>query len=661
MVTWSCPRCGQQNNAERELCPHCGAGPAPWPDPLKRCPDCGHEFEEAAREGKVHCPKCSREFEDYEEWVRRCRAAAFAATRPAPPPPVEPPPRPPHLRQIAGSLLAMAAFTIASGILVGRWEVLIPSIGLALLQIVAGLAVYQEWRHADGIVRFAAGLSALLPIFVLPAVYFVALFAFFSRPGVVLFFGGRVDPLQDRLRHPMIAWLVVSIGVVAALVAAIVSVALETAARWNDPLPPMLELGSALSAFFVANRAWAPLGILSGICVLALWGKVNRHGFLAVVVLAIVGVVAVGAPPVAAAWLYGRSARVAETYRNERDLQRLLWGAREQEPDAKIRIAALRGLAAVGRNARVVVPSLLRAVKDPDRRIRLSAAAALAQFDPAVEETLPILIAALEDDRSNEDEKDEAARGLGSLGPRARPALPLLHERMKHGDAATLALVEIGPASIPGLSAALEHPAAAVRRRAAHALRLQGPSARSAVPLLLERVKDQDSGVRVEAIAALGEIHRDKAIPVLRDLLRGEKAAAKAAADALCALGQRDGLVELPEGSSSMNALRTPALWDHLSRSVLDRDLEGSGAEILADLAERGGLCADLATECTELPALTGFRRISASSRKRSVLDVLQSFDVEFVLEPDRVRVLTPEQARVVWREWLAEQGKKRP
>jgi len=64
VVTWSCPRCGRQNSAERELCIHCGAGPAPWPDPLKRCPDCSHEFDESAREGKVHCPKCGR-------WVGR--------------------------------------------------------------------------------------------------------------------------------------------------------------------------------------------------------------------------------------------------------------------------------------------------------------------------------------------------------------------------------------------------------------------------------------------------------------------------------------------------------------------------------------------------------------------------------------------------------------
>jgi HEAT repeat protein len=232
---------------------------------------------------------------------------------------------------------------------------------------------------------------------------------------------------------------------------------------------------------------------------------------------------------------------------------------------------------------------------------------------------------------------------------------------MNRSDAATLALVEIGPASIPGLTKALEHPDAAVRRRAARALRLQGPTARSAVPALSERLKDSDPGVRIDAAAALGEIHREKAVPMLLELLRSDRAASKAAAEALCALGQREGLAELPQGSSSMNALRTPALWDHLRRTPIESDLEGSGAEILSELAERGGMCADLAPECAEQPALASFRRIAAASRKRSILEALHTFDVQFVLEPDRIRVLTSDQARAFWSEWLAEQGKKRP
>jgi len=646
--------------SERTLCSRCGGPPGVFPVPVKRCPSCSAEVDVPAQEGTIHCSKCGHEFGDYEEWVRLCRAAAFAAIRPVAPPPEEPPPRPPHLKPIAVGLLAMAAFYVTAGLLVGRLAVMIPCIALALLQALAALALLQEWRHADGLVRFAAGVSALLPLFVAPLIFFVGLFAFFSRPMVAKYFGGRVDPLAERLRHPMIAWLFVSLGVFAALFAAILAPALETAQRWNDTLTPLMALGAGVSDFILENWWWAPAGLLGGLCILALWGKVNRHGFLGVAVLAIIGVVSIGAPPVVEAWLYEKSAKEAESYRDERDVKRLLWGAREDEPDPKIRLSSLRAMSAVGRNAKVLVPALQRSIKDPDRRVRLEAAVALAQFDPSVEGVLAILIGALEDDRSNAEEKDRASLALGYYGPRARPALSFLLERLKHGDAPMLALVEMGPASIPGLTEGLMDRDARVRRRAARALRLQGPAARSAVPLLIDRLKDEDLSVRTEAAIALGEIHREKAIPILQDLLRQDKAAAKAAAEALCALGQRDGLSELPQGSSAMNALRQPAIWDHLGKSVLDKDVEGSGAEVLVDLSERAVMCADIGQEVADLPALTSFRRIFAAARKRSVLEVLNSLDVNFVLESDRIVILTPDQAKAFWAEWLAELRKKR-
>jgi len=317
-------------------------------------------------------------------------------------------------------------------------------------------------------------------------------------------------------------------------------------------------------------------------------------------------------------------------------------------------------MSVVGRNAKVLVPALLRSLKDPDRRVRLAAAVALAQFEPSVEGIFAILIGALEDDRCSSDEKDRAAVALGYYGPRARPALQPLLERLRYGDAATLALVEIGPASIPGLTAALMDKDAKVRKRAARALRLQGPMARSAVPLLIDRVKDDDRDVRTESVAALGEIHREKAVPILLDVLRQDKSASKAAAEALCALGQRDGLAELPQGSPALNALRQPAIWDHLGRAVLDKDVEGSAAEVLVELAERASTCAEIGSEAADHPSLKPFRRIFAATRKRSVLEVLNSLDVDFVLEPDRIRVLSADQARAFWTEWLADQRKKR-
>lgn len=658
VVMWSCPRCGEQMSSEAAVCARCGGPPGVFPVPAKRCPACGAQVDEPAREGKVHCPACRHEFEDYEEWVRLCRAAAFAATRPVPAPPEEPPPRPPHLRKIAGGLLAMAAFTVASAVLVGGLGLLIPGLVLALLQVIAGVSLLAEKKHSDVLVRIAAGLSALLPIFLLPAVFFVGVFAFFSRPQVVKYFGGRVDPAPDRLRHPLIAWLLVVVLIVAGLFATIVAGALETASRWNDPLSPVMELGSRIVAFFSANWWWAPMGVLGGLTVLGIWGTVNRHGFLVVSLLSLLGMIAVSAPPVVESWVYERSAREAASYLEERDVQRLLWGVTVADP--KVRLASLYAMNAAGSGARVAASGIIRALKDPDRRVRLAAAAALAQFDPAVEGVLPILFGALDDDRASEDEKDRAALALGAFGPRARPALSPLLDRLRRGDAATLALAEMGPPSIPGLAEALADKDPQVRRRAARALRLLGPVARSAAAPLEERLKDPDVNVRREAVAALAEIHREKAIPALRAVLKEDKGAAKAAADALCALGQKDGLSELPQGSSSFNVLRRPALWDHLSRCVLERDVEGSGAEVLVELSERAGLCAEIGTEASALPSLQPFRRLHAASRRRSVLDVLTSLDVDFVLEPDRILVLTPEQAKAFWTEWIAESRKKR-
>jgi HEAT repeat protein len=221
-------------------------------------------------------------------------------------------------------------------------------------------------------------------------------------------------------------------------------------------------------------------------------------------------------------------------------------------------------------------------------------------------------------------------------------------------------MIELAPASIPGVKELLGDRDPAVRRRAAHALRLIGPVARSAAGTLDEALRDSDVGVRAEAALALGEIQREKAIPELLPLLKDEPAAARAAAEALCALGVKDGLPLLSQGSNALNALRTPALWDHLNRTVLDRDIEGTATELVMDLGERAVLCPEVSPECSDLPSLQPFRRIHATARRRTVLEALSSLDAPFVLDSDRLRILTPEQARAFWVEWLAEFQKKR-
>lgn len=545
----------------------------------------------------------------------------------------------------------MAVLYGVAGASILRAELRIPAIALAVLQAVAGVALLAEWRRADGVVRFAAGASALMPLFVFPALLFLAIFAFFSRPLVAKFFGSRIDPAPDRVRHPLIAWVLVSVVVLAALFLLIVPDIVDVARAWGDVL-----WADRILSFFAANAIWAPAGVAGGVAVLALWARVNRVGFVIVSVLSILGVWSVGLPPVVEAWVYDRSVRDALTYIGERDVQRLLWGVRD--PDPKTRAASLIGMEETGWSARVAVPAILRAFKDDDPRVRFSAACALAQFEPSTEGVLELLLAKLEEPRLTPDTAARAAIAVGHYGPRARPALARLLDQLRRGDAASVALVEMGPASIPGLSEALQDNSPRVRRRAAKALRCMGPSARSAVATLIDRLKDADAGARAEAALALGEIHREKAIPLLRPLLAEDPTTVKAAAEALCALGQRDAIAYLPQGSSSMNALRQPAIWDHLSRAVVEKDVEGSGTEILVELAERAATCADVAPEARH-PSLSAFRRIHAASRKRSVLEVLTSLDVDFVLESDRIRILSPEQAAAFWTEWLAEARKK--
>jgi hypothetical protein len=52
---------------------------------------------------------------------------------------------------------------------------------------------------------------------------------------------------------------------------------------------------------------------------------------------------------------------------------------------------------------------------------------------------------------------------------------------------------------------------------------------------------------------------------------------------------------------------------------------------------------------------LTSFRRLYGSARKRSALDLILALDVPFVLEEDRIRILTPERAAEFWTKWVFE------
>jgi HEAT repeat protein len=120
----------------------------------------------------------------------------------------------------------------------------------------------------------------------------------------------------------------------------------------------------------------------------------------------------------------------------------------------------------------------------------------------------------------------EAARALGSLGPRAGEAVPALLDAMARPGsgveltmAARKALRAIGPSAIPSLLGLLRSGGAKARSQAAMALGDLGPQGASAVGPLTQALEgDRDTSVRAAAAAALGAIGPPAApaLPALR-------------------------------------------------------------------------------------------------------------------------------------------------
>lgn len=103
-----------------------------------------------------------------------------------------------------------------------------------------------------------------------------------------------------------------------------------------------------------------------------------------------------------------------------------------QTDDAAVRQKAARELAKVGHMHDVVVPALIRALQDPDALVRLSVANALGQIGaPAV----PFLIEALKAERG--ELRRLVVVTLGRFGPTARVAIPFLVDLQKDEEIAS--------------------------------------------------------------------------------------------------------------------------------------------------------------------------------------------------------------------------------
>lgn len=180
------------------------------------------------------------------------------------------------------------------------------------------------------------------------------------------------------------------------------------------------------------------------------------------------------------------------------------------DPNVKVRRAALDALETLGPAAAPAVAALVERLSDPDRFVRWAAARTLGKLGPIEAAVATPRLAALLDD-SDLDLRLSAAEALRRYGPAARTAVPALAQALGGSDgevrvAALRALEGIGPAAAPALpavAAALNDPRANVRRAAAELLGRLGPPAYPAANSLRFALADGDAAVRRAAGDAL--------------------------------------------------------------------------------------------------------------------------------------------------------------
>jgi HEAT repeat protein len=554
-------------------------------------------------------------------------------------PPVPPPPKPAWRRGLAAGVAAAAALNASAAWVREPWPFAAIGGAVAVLALVAAVQVFLDDPSSDRWLRAASGLTALFPF--VPATLLASMPAFlvFSNPSTVRAYG-RTPAAGAGL--PWVAVLAAAFGSAYAFASWNAPEALLLLKSWNDAPPPPLETWG-----YLLEASWVVPGGLAGLLALSLWSRISPGAASGAGLPVLALLAGFGIPSLSEVRRIGAEIRAAAGLHEVRDPVALVRGL--ARPDAYSRAQAARGLARLGKRPAIAIPPLARALGDADLRVRLPAAAALARFEPGVPGIADVLVEGL---ASGVGAREELIRALAWLGPRARSAGPALRPFLAEHEAAGEALAGIGVPALPELIRALADPDPRARGRAARALGRIGAPARSATSTLAAGLKDADPGVRGACTEALAAVLGEKALSQLEALLGRPGPEGQAAALALCALSEERALQALREPGPALNALREPALWENLRRTPIERDLEGTLGEVLDAVALHASMCIEL--DAKDAPDLSAFRRVHADARRRTALDVLTELGVDFVLDGDRIRVMTPARAREHWTPWIA-------
>jgi hypothetical protein len=175
---------------------------------------------------------------------------------------------------------------------------------------------------------------------------------------------------------------------------------------------------------------------------------------------------------------------------------------------------------------------------------------------------------------------------------------------------------------------------------------------------------DKDWRGRASAAAALGFLGATETVPELLTLLADKVAVVRGiSAASLCLLGSQEGVAillreaQLPQAISlsSLNALRQPEAWARLGRKPLGRNVGGEDKQVV-DLLREAGIAVEVSREQERMKDPYQGRTVWGGWA--SALEGLMTGRYEFILEPDRIRILTRWEAQEYWERW--EQGQKR-
>ncbi len=332
-----------------------------------------------------------------------------------------------------------------------------------------------------------------------------------------------------------------------------------------------------------------------------------------------------------------------------------------------VRAAAARAVASLG--AREAIPELVRMLKDPEGVARGGAAIALGVLQ--ARETIPQVLPVLSDDVPLL--RESAALALAYLGAReAVPALEALLEDKDKGvrSAAVFALAELGETGvISRLTEQFRSGSLTNRWRAIELLARLG--AREAIPDLLdllEEDREEVDGIPLEcwhrcSFEALEMLSALEVAPrIARFLRQPGRPQRPGAAVWLCRMGFVDGIGIVLEESreyNSLNALRHPAAWARLGGRALPMDLEGTTLDVVEAIARHAGLQVEWSDACFEEHETWTWKPQWVRPRLRRVslrecLETVAGGRFQFVLESDRIRILSRDEALAFWRGWWA-------